>query len=105
MSGRALLLLCLSLCAGCALAARDHACWPFLAHQYQGHLPGDLTRRLARERGTRRQVGTFRAPSGWYWRRRGHPSYDVTEIRTLMGDYELARCPNAIPTRSEPAPR
>ena len=100
MSGRAVVLLCVSLCGGCALAARDHACWPFLAHQYQGHVPADLTGRLARERGTRRQVGTYRAPSGYYWRRRGRPSFDLREIRTIMGDYELSRCPNAIVTRA-----
>ena len=93
---------------GCALAARDHACWPFLAHQYGGHVPAELSKRLAHESGTRRQVGTYRAPVGYYWRRRQAPSLDVRQVRTLMGDYELAACPNAVlpraPVTSPPLP-
>jgi len=84
--------------ATCALAARDHACYPYLAHQYRGELPRDLVRTLARERGTRRSVARHRAPTGYYWRGRRQPTLDVGEIRTVVGDYELARCPGLVPT-------
>ena len=103
MLRRAALVLLATVCgSGCALAARDHACWPFLDHQYHGHVPADLTRTLARERGTRRQIGTTRAPIGYYWRHRRTASLDVGDIRTLMGDYELAACPNGV-VRGAPA--
>jgi hypothetical protein len=82
--------------AGCTLAARDHACWPLLAHQYHGHVPDEVVRALAREHGTRKQVGPYHAPAGYYWRKRRPSTLDVHDIRTLMGDYEMARCPNAL---------
>ena len=94
-----------SLCAtGCALVARDHACWPFVAHQYEQYgapVPAEVTHRLAHEHGTRKQVGASRAPLGWYWRRRKPPSLDVTDVRTISGDWELAPCPGppALPRR------
>jgi len=82
--------------AGCALVAREHACWPFLAHQYHDQVPAELVHTLAHEHGTRRRVGRYPAPSGYYWRRHRGERLDVQDIRTLVGDYELARCPNAI---------
>ena len=91
----ALLALCTA-AAGCALAARDHACWPYLAHQFHSRLPPEVTRILAHEHGTLKEVRRFHAPRGYYWRRRGTPAPDVREVRTFMGDYELARCPSAI---------
>jgi len=89
------LLLPLAVLAGCTLLARDHACYPFLAHQLGGHVPNDVLRTLAHERGTRKQVGRQRAPMGYYFRRRGTPAPAVIEVRTAMGGYELARCPEA----------
>ena len=89
--------------SGCTLAARDHACWPFVDRQYQGHVPGDLKRTLAREHGTRKEVGRQRAPIGYYWRKRQTPTLDVMEIRTLKKNYELAACPrtNVTPTNAQ----
>src|SRR5437868_4224231 len=47
---RAPLVLVAMLCAtGCAVLARDHACWPSVAQQYHGHVPATVSRRLARE--------------------------------------------------------
>ena len=85
---------------GCSVVARDHACWPWLSHQYRGHVPSELVRRLAHEHGTKREIGRHVAPSGYYWRKRQKAPLDVTEIRTLQGNYELAACPHAelVPT-------
>ena len=94
--GRVVLALVVAGAAGCALAAHDHACWPFLAHQYHGHVPADVVRTLAREHGTRKQVGRYHAPSGFYWRKHRSSTLDVHDIRTVLGDYEMARCPNAL---------
>lgn len=75
----------------CTLAAHDHACYPFVAHQLRGHVPESLLRTLARERGTRKQVGRYRAPVGYYLRpRRAPPAVDTW---TVVDKYELARCP------------
>ena len=81
--------------AGCGLRARDHACYPYLDHLFQGHVPGEVKQKLARERGTRKQVGRYRAPVGYYWRRQREAPLDVKEVRTRLGEYELARCPAA----------
>ena len=83
---------------GCTLRAREHACYPFVVHQFQGAVPSTVARSLAAEHGTRRAVGRYRAPRGYYWRKHGPTTLDVTEVRTVVGDYELARCP------STPAP-
>src|SRR5581483_10694888 len=58
------------LLGGCALRARDHPCWPFLAHLYHDRVPKDVVRALARDRDARRTVRGARAPTGAYWRRR-----------------------------------
>ncbi len=92
MPRRALVVALALAATGCALAAREHPCWAYLDHQYQGHVPAELSHRLARERGTRRTVGKYRAPTGWYWRHR-HASADVTDVRTVVGDWELTHCP------------
>ena len=82
--------------AGCALAARDHPCWPFLAHQYRARLPPELVRRLARERGAHKVVRGRRAPVGFYWRpERAAGPFD--EVRTVWAGYELAQCERAGP--------
>jgi hypothetical protein len=99
----AALVLLLSALSGCALMARDHACYAYLAHQYQGHVPGSVVRELAGERGTRRQVGAMRAPAGLYWRRQRAATLDLNDIRTRLGDYELARCPGLMPAAGTPA--
>jgi hypothetical protein len=91
--GRCVVVL-LALAAGCSLAARDHACWPYLQHQYRGHVPPDLVRTLAHEHGTRKQVRDFKAPVGWYWRR-ASGSLDLEDVRRVSGGYELRRCPVA----------
>jgi hypothetical protein len=88
--------------AGCGLVAREHACWPFLAHQYNGHVPSEAVHLLAHEHGTRKTVGAYRAPSGYYWRRRGAGTLDLQDVRTVMGKYELARCPYTISSAARP---
>src|SRR5437764_6953837 len=94
---RALVLVAMLGGTGCAVLARDHACWPFVARQYRGQVPAAVSRRLARERGTRREVGNSPAPNGWYWRRRHAASLDVTDVRRVSGDWELAPCPGPPP--------
>ncbi len=79
--------------AGCALAARDHPCYPYLVDRYHGTVPRAVVTLLAHERGARRTVRSQRAPSGWYWRRAGPRSLDVGEIRTLADGHELVPCP------------
>ena len=89
-------------------AAREHACYPYVARQLGGHVPKEVTRTLAHERGTRKQVGGYKAPVGYYFRPLGTSPADVTEIRTVVGTYELARCPAAplpLPAGATPAPR
>ena len=86
------LVLALVVLPGCTLMAHDHACYPFLAHQFGGHVPAEVMRTLAHERGTRKEVGRARAPVGFYYRRA--PPATVDDMRTVVGgDYELARCP------------
>jgi hypothetical protein len=88
--------------AGCGLVARDHACWPYVSYRYHGHVPSPLVHLLAHEHGTVKEVGHHQAPPGWYWRRRGGGSLDAGDVHTLMGGYELARCPTAalVPPQS-----
>jgi len=93
------LVLMLLACTRCTLAARDHACYPFVAHQMGGHIPPSVLRTLAHERGTRKRVGRNQAPIGYYFRPRSASTLAISDIRTVIGDYELARCPagNATP--------
>jgi hypothetical protein len=86
--------------SGCSLVARTHPCWAFLQHRYQGHLPSDFVRALARERGALRQVRHWRAPTGFYWRRARPPSLDLHDVRTVNDGHELVACPApGIPER------
>jgi hypothetical protein len=78
---------------GCSLAARRHPCWAFLQHRYQGHLPSDFVRALARECGAVREIGRWRAPTGYYWRRERPASLDLRDVRTINDGHELAPCP------------
>ncbi|HZP42799.1 MAG TPA: hypothetical protein VFD84_14990 [Candidatus Binatia bacterium] len=80
------------LLGGCALRARDHPCWPFLAHLYHDRVPKDVVRALARDRDARRTVRGARAPTGAYWRRRRPPG-DAAEVHTLIDGWELVPCP------------
>jgi hypothetical protein len=80
---------------GCSLAARNHACYPYLTHLAGGRVPRALLADLAREPRTRREVRGYRAPSGHYWRPRRVTTLDVRDVRTVVDDYELARCPAA----------
>ena len=78
---------------GCAFAARDHACYPYLEHRIGGPPPPVMMRTLASERGTRKEVAHHRAPPGYYWRRRHGGTLDVTDVHSVTGGYELAQCP------------
>jgi hypothetical protein len=84
------------LAGGCALAARNHACYPYLAHRHGGDVPAELARALAREGDTQRRVERYRAPVGYYWRPRRGGSLDLGTVRTVVGDYELAPCPGGV---------
>jgi hypothetical protein len=80
--------------AGCSLMARDHPCWPYLDHHYHGAIPKNVVHQLAHEHGARRQVGHYRAPTGFYWRVR-QGTLDVNELRTVVDNHELVACPGA----------
>ena len=84
--------------------ARDHPCYPYLAHRYHGAIPKDVVGKLAHEHGARRQVGSYKAPTGSYWRVR-QGSLDLRDIRTVLHDHELVSCPGApiIPIPKPPA--
>src|SRR5262245_51046880 len=81
------------LVTGCGLRARNHPCWAYVSHHYQGAIPKDVMRMLSHDPGATRQVGRMRAPTGWYWRRSTPATADVNDIRTVAGGHELARCP------------
>ena len=86
--------------SGCSVIARQHPCWAFLQHRYQGHLPSDFVRKLARERGAVRQIGRERAPTGYYWRLARPLRLDLHDVRTINHGHELASCPApGIPDR------
>jgi hypothetical protein len=91
---RALVLLGLTLAGGCSLMARDHPCYPYLEHHYHGAIPKDVVGKLAHERGARRQMGNYKAPTGFYWRVR-QGSLDLREMRMVLHDHELVSCPGA----------
>lgn len=91
---RALLFAGIVLASGCSLLARDHPCYPYLEHHYHGTIPKDVVGALAHEHGARREMGHYRAPTGFYWRlRKG--SLDLYNLRTVMRDHELVACPGA----------
>lgn len=54
--------------SGCTLLARDHPCWPFLDDRFDGHVPYDVVKQLARERHAKKHIGGSVAPIGSYWR-------------------------------------
>ena len=91
---RALLLAGLALAGGCSLMARDHPCYPYLAHHYHDGIPKDVVGTLAHEHGARRQVGRYKAPTGFYWRVR-QGSLDLRDMRMVLDDHELVACPGA----------
>jgi len=79
--------------AGCsALRARDHPCYPFIAHEYHDRIPADVMKQLAHDPGARKVIGHDRAPIGAYWRRRRKPG-KLFELHQVIGDYELTPCP------------
>jgi hypothetical protein len=77
---------------GCGLRARNHPCYPFLDHHFHGHVPKEVLKELAHDRGAMRVVHGHRSPIGAYWRRR-RSSGDQAGVHEVMGDYELAPCP------------
>lgn len=88
------------LAAGCGLRARNHPCYPYLAHLYGDRIPRDVSKELAHDRGAVREVRRQRAPIGAYWRRRRPPG-DQVEVHQVIGDHELAPCPGIriVPNR------
>jgi hypothetical protein len=98
---RGAVLVAIAAAAACTLAARDHACYPYLAKQYQGHVPKELVHRLARERGTRRWVEPDMAPEGYYWRPFKPEKRDPQAAVVVLRGYELARCPGTLPAPGE----
>ncbi len=91
---RALLIAWSTLAPACSLLAHDHPCYPYLDHHYHGAIPKDVVGKLAHERGARRKVGSYKAPSGFYWRVR-EGSLDLNDSRMVMDNHELVACPGA----------
>jgi hypothetical protein len=83
----------LGLDAGCALRARQHPCWAYLAKAYGDRVPPGLVDQLARESDARKQVARLRAPAGYYWRRITARPPVLDPPRTAAGDHELVPCP------------
>lgn len=94
-------LLGLPVIAGCTLLARDHACYPFVAHRLEGHIPKPVLQTLARERGTTRSVGRYRAPLGYYLRPRTNPP-PLVRGKNDLARYELLPCPRVTPPDTPP---
>ena len=84
----------LLLVTGCALAARDHACYPYVQREFKGQVPPDVMHWMAHEHRTRKEVDHYRAPVGYYLRRRGSRASEMDRIGKTIGDYEVARCPS-----------
>ena len=94
----------LLLVTGCALAARDHACYPYVEREFKGQVPPDVIRWMAHEHRTRKEVARYRAPVGYYLRRRGSAASELDHISKTIGDYEVARCPSPSNPLSPPSP-
>ena len=82
------MVLALSL-SGCALAARDHPCWPYVEHLFAGDVPSDVVKQLAHEHGVKREVQGHRAPTGSYWQ----PRKIAGRSSDPLAGWQLARCP------------
>jgi hypothetical protein len=92
-----LLLALLAASTGCALLARDHPCWPWLEHRFEGQVPPAVVRQLAREPRARRRVGRHRAPAGFYYHPARPPTLDGPLVHEVTDGWELAPCPGIRP--------